>query len=168
MELLKTKRTVIRQVTTDDAFHILELMNSEGWLAYIGNRNINSIEESKNYIIEKYLPFYKTSSLGSYVIQSKLGDFVGTIGLYKRESLSMPDLGFAILPAFYKKGYSYEASIALLNYAKVELKYSEIAAITLKSNIASITLLEKLGFKKSGTYRDEIANELLLCYKCNL
>ena len=107
MELLKTKRTVIRQVTTDDAFHILELMNSEGWLAYIGNRNINSIEESKNYIIEKYLPFYKTSSLGSYVIQSKLGDFVGTIGLYNRESLSMPDLGFAILPAFYKKGYSY-------------------------------------------------------------
>lgn len=43
-------------------------------------------------------------------------------GLYKRESLPIPDIGFAMLPTHYKKGYAFEAAKFILVYAKDDLK----------------------------------------------
>lgn len=40
---LETKRLLIRPIEISDAELMLQLLNTEGWLKYIGDRNVYSI-----------------------------------------------------------------------------------------------------------------------------
>jgi RimJ/RimL family protein N-acetyltransferase len=79
--------------------------------------------------------------------------------------LEHADIGFALLPEFEGTGYGYEAASATLAYAKKTLGLEKIAAITVKENVNSIHLLEKLGlkFERTVIYPDT-QEELLLYY----
>jgi RimJ/RimL family protein N-acetyltransferase len=48
--ILQTNRLILRQFTTDDAAFIVELLNSPGWIQYIGDRNIKTEEQAKVYL----------------------------------------------------------------------------------------------------------------------
>jgi RimJ/RimL family protein N-acetyltransferase len=72
---------------------------------------------------------------------------IGMCGIIRRDSLEYPDIGFAILPDHYGKGYGYEIADATLLFAKEKLMLPSICAITLPDNIPSIRLIEKLGMK---------------------
>ena len=63
-----------------------------------------------------------------------------------RPGLNDIDIGFSILSRYRRKGYAYESSKAMLAYAKNTLKIKRVVAITHIDNIASESLLEKLGF----------------------
>ena len=112
------------------------------------------------------MPFYPNYGFGPYVLELKDSkEIIGVSGLYKRDSLPIPDIGFALLPKYYKKGYSYEGAKAVLNYAKNDLRLEAIGGITAPDNIASIGLLEKLGLSQKGTYKDESSNEEILYFE---
>jgi RimJ/RimL family protein N-acetyltransferase len=64
-------------------------------------------------------------------------------GLLKRDELPDPDIGFALLPDFWSKGFAFEAAEAVLNDARLP----RILAITSLENEASINLLQRLGFR---------------------
>lgn len=68
-------------------------------------------------------------------------------GFVNRESLSHPDLGFALLPESEGCGYGTEAALASLDYGGRELGFTKVLAITSLDNTASVRLLEKLGFE---------------------
>ena len=161
---LETERLRLREYTVDDAPFIFELMNSEGWLNYIGDRNIKTVEDAKKYIEEKYLPSYTLNGHGAYiVILKETGKSIGSCGLYKREDLKHPDIGFAFLSEYLGKGYGYESAQAVVQYAKEKLKINTVLGFTLPENIASVKLLEKIGLQNCGTYliKDD-PQELLL------
>ena len=65
-------------------------------------------------------------------------------GLLKREELPDPDIGFALLPDFWNKGFAFEAAEAVLKDAH---NLQRILAITSLDNHASINLLQRLGFR---------------------
>ena len=47
---LETERLILRELTFDDVQFIISLMNSPGWLKYIGDRNIHTDEDAIKYI----------------------------------------------------------------------------------------------------------------------
>ena len=164
MMSLETERLRLRYYTAADAPFIYELMNSTGWLNYIGDRNIRSIADAETYIKEKYLPSYKLNGYGAYIVVLKeTGIAVGSCGLYKRENLEHPDIGFAFLTEYLGKGYGFEASQGVMEHAREKLGINTFLGITLPTNIPSIKLLQKLGLKKQGPFffNDE-TEELLL------
>ena len=72
-------------------------------------------------------------------------------GLVKRNTLSHFDLGFAVLPAYEGKGYTYEASKAILQYTESELHLKTVVAFTTVENTKSQNLLLKLGLEYVDT-----------------
>ena len=60
------------------------------------------------------------------------------------------DVGYAYLPAFWSKGYAYEAAAAVMEYGRATLGLSRIVAVVSPHNASSIRVLEKLGLKYSG------------------
>ena len=160
----ETERLIVREFTIDDGAFVFELMNSEGWLNYIGDRYIKSIADAEAYIEEKYLPSYELNGYGAYVIVLKeTGIAVGSCGLYKRENLEHPDLGFAFQTEYVGKGYGFEASQGVMQYAKKMLGIHIFLGITTPENIPSIKLLEKLGLKKKGRFSfNDTTEELIL------
>ncbi len=47
---LTTSRLVIEPLTLNDNDFIFKLVNTEGWLKFIGDRNIKSTDEAADYI----------------------------------------------------------------------------------------------------------------------
>jgi RimJ/RimL family protein N-acetyltransferase len=165
MKILETDRLHLRMITTEDAPFMLELFNSPGWLKYIGDRKVHSVDEAAAYIRKYYLASYKENGFGSYAVVLKDGgETIGSCGVYKRPNLENPDIGFAFLPDFLGKGYGYEAANAVMDYARAELGMTKILGFTVEYNLPSIKLLEKLGLSQKGTYKFEDDPEELLLF----
>ncbi|MEM9329252.1 MAG: GNAT family N-acetyltransferase, partial [Bacteroidota bacterium] len=78
----------------DDAAFIFELFNEPKWIKYIGNRNIASVEQAKDYIVERMTPQLQRLGYSSYTLIKKDDQQkIGVCGLYDREGLDGIDLG---------------------------------------------------------------------------
>ncbi len=165
--MITTERLLLRQIDNADAPFILTLLNTPGWLQYIGDRHVKSLEAAGQYITNGPQKSYGEHGFGLLlVLEQELGLPVGMCGLLKRDSLSFPDLGFAFLPEYTGKGYAREAAAAVLKYADEILLLNTIAAITVPYNEASIRLLGKLDFVfKERTRSENGTEELLLFYR---
>lgn len=165
MKVLDTERLELYLITSADAPFYIKLFNSPGWLKYIGDRNIHTLEEAEAYIEQHYISSYTANGYGSYAVRlKKTGETIGTCGLYQRESLEHPDIGFAFLPDFEGKGYGYESAAAVMNYAKNTLGIQKILGFTTHYNTNSIKLLKKLGLAAAGTFTFENDPEELLLF----
>lgn len=148
--ILETERLRLRELTLSDAPFIVELVNSPGWLKFIGDRNIKTIEQAKTYLENGPLKSYYDNGFGLWLAETKDDNTpIGMCGILKRETLDHPDLGFAFLPEFIGKGYGFEAATATVAFAKEKLMLPTLCAITVPYNQNSIKLLEKVGMKFS-------------------
>lgn len=160
--MLTTERLHLREYVIADAPFIYRLMNSKGWLKNIGDRNIHSVADAQAYMEKNYLPMYAKYGFGPYLVSLHDGTPLGSAGLYKRDSLDHPDIGFAFLPEYGNKGYAFEAASAVMDFARYTLQFHTIVGITLETNQASVKLLKKLGLSEIGTFTYEDGEELLL------
>lgn len=168
-QILETERLILRELDIQDAQFMFQLLNSHGWIKYIGDRNIKSKEDAKEYIQKGPLVSYAANRFGLYAIELKESKLaIGVCGLLKREYLEFVDIGFALLPEYEAKGYAYEAVHACLCYSKSQLNISRFAAITLPTNNRSIQLLLRLGFTFNNNFIFESTNEELQLYSVNL
>jgi RimJ/RimL family protein N-acetyltransferase len=146
--ILETKRLMLRQFTTGDTKFIVELVNSPGWIEFIGDRNIKTDEQAKQYLQNGPLKSYEQNGFGLSLVELKNGKIpIGMCGIIKRDHLENPDIGFAFLPEFTGKGLAFEIAAATMTHAKDQLKLPVIFAITVSENKKSIKLLEKIGMK---------------------
>ena len=155
-----TDRLLIEPLSENDTDFILELVNTDGWLKFIGSRNINSKTDAIAYI-QKINGNQNITYWTVKLIKTKVS--IGIITFIKRDYLEYNDIGFAFLSKFSKKGFAFEATQKVLESLIENKKITNILATTIPENINSITLLEKLGF-----YFDkkiEIDNEILHIYK---
>lgn len=161
--ILQTPRLQLRQFSLDDWRFIIHLLNSEGWLKYIGDRNVITKEQAHHYLKKGPLKSYKQNGFGLCMVETKDGVPIGMCGIIKRDYLEHPDIGFAFLPEYCSMGYAQEIASATLVHARNDLKIQNISAITLPNNVKSIRLLEKIGLRFIKSFRtDPEAEELLL------
>jgi len=146
--ILETERLLLKEFTTDDSSFILKLVNSPDWIKFIGDFNIKTEQQAKEYLQKGPLKSYEINGFGLYnVILKDKNISIGMCGIIRREHLDHPDIGFAFLPQFTQQGFGFEIANASMKYAKEKLKLESILAITVPANKASIKLLEKLGMK---------------------
>jgi RimJ/RimL family protein N-acetyltransferase len=163
--IIETERLRLREFTFNDTQFIIELLNSPGWLQFIGDRNIKTEEQAVNYLKNGPMKSYAQNGFGLSLVQRKDDNkSIGMCGIIRRDNLDSPDIGFAFLPEYNGQGYAYEIAYATLQYAKDQLKFSKIAAITLPENVKSIRLLEKIGLKFIKPFSFPNTKEELLLY----
>ena len=148
MTVLETERLSLRKLTIEDAQFILTLLNEPSFIRYIGDKQVRNVEDAEAYILNGPVASYERNGFGLYLVQLRESYTpVGMCGLLKREELPDPDIGFAFLPEFWRKGFAFETAAALLQDARARLKLQRILAITSLDNEASIKLLERIGFR---------------------
>lgn len=150
---LESNRLLIRPTNIEDRSFVYKLLNTPGWIEHIGDRSVHSPYDAQLYIENRMLPQFEKLGYGNNtVILKSTNKKIGSCGLYNREGLVGVDIGFAFLPEYQGKGYAFEASEKVLNYAKDTLKLPFVQGITGETNYASQALLRKLGL----TYRETI------------
>lgn len=151
MEIINTPRLRLREIESGDAEFILDLLNQPSFIKNIGDRNVRTLEQSADFIENRFRASYETFGYGLWAVELKeTGESLGICGFVRRDSLPDADIGFAFLPQFEKKGYAFEAARASLQYGSEKLNLSKVLAITSQNNESSIRLLEKLGFNFDG------------------
>ena len=160
--IVETERLILREGRQSDKDFILILLNTPKWLKYIGDRGIKTLKDAEEYINKKLIQNYHTNGYGFYIMELKESQIpIGICGFVKREYLDSKDMGFAILSEYERRGYTYEASLAILNYGENQLGFTKIYAITSKDNFASQELLKKLGFGYTSTIIEPLTDEEL-------
>lgn len=163
--ILETERLRLREFNLNDTAFIIELLNSPGWLQFIGDRNVKTHEQAVQYLQNGPLKSYAENKYGLSMVETKEGQKpIGMCGIINRATLDNPDIGFAFLPEYIGRGYGYEIASATLLHAKEKLHLSKIVAITLPNNKNSIGLLEKLGFTFTKPFSYADSKEELLLY----
>ena len=151
-----TERLSLERLTENDADFILELVNTPGWLKFIGERNVRTNEDAIGYI-KKINANYDI--LYWVVRLKKTPTPIGIVTFIKRDYLEHNDIGFAFLPQYAKQGFAFEATNVVLQDLLEGEKHKTILASTITDNTFSIQLLKKLGFtfsKKLKIGTDEL------------
>src|ERR1041385_3991487 len=160
---LTSKRLLLTGLSLDDADFIFELVNSPGWLRFIGDRNVRTREDARSFILK----VLSSPNVNYWIVRLQDQQTpIGLVSFIKRDYLDYYDVGFAFLQAHSKQGYAYEAAITLMRHVSKEYAYPQLLATTVKENVNSIALLKKLGF----VFGKQIAadNEELLVYSISV
>lgn len=160
----ETDRLLLVETTVNDAAFVLELMNSPKWVQHIGDRGIRSIKDAENYISDRKEEHQSTKSVVSYTLIKKGEQTkIGSCGIYDRAGIVGVDLGYALLPAYEGNGFALEAAKKLMEIAFNNLLISKVSAVTTTQNIASQSILKKIGMLAQGKISlPNDPNELLL------
>jgi [ribosomal protein S5]-alanine N-acetyltransferase len=154
---ITTERLTIEPITTNESSFIVALLNTEGWLKFIGSRNVHNEEEALAYIGR----INNSQNLTYWTVKLKnTSTSIGIVTLIQRDYLEHLDIGFAFLPAFEGKGFAYEATEAVLETLRKNKVINKILAVSVPENKKSIQLLEKLGlhFEKTIVVDEEELN----------
>ncbi len=141
VKILRSQRLYVKELALDDAPFILDLLNTSGFLEFIGDRGVRSLEEAKAFCVklrDNPAIHYQVVFLHSTHIP------LGIISLVQRDYLPQPDIGFAFLPLHEGMGYAYEAAKLVLDDYFACHK-APIFATTMENNVRSISLLFRLG-----------------------
>jgi [ribosomal protein S5]-alanine N-acetyltransferase len=143
---IKTEHLTLRSFSLDDAPFIHELLNDPDWIRFIGDRGIRTLDDARRQISEKYMAAYARDGFGlMLVVRNADGASVGMCGLIRRVGLDDVDIGFAFLLRYRGQGIALEAARAALAHGGDVLKLTRVVGITLPANVASISLMEKIG-----------------------
>ena len=166
---LETERLYLRRVTIDDADLMLAIWNDPDFVRNVGDRGIRSIEQAREAVRSGPLRLYADYGYGPCVlVQKSDGARAGICGLFRREHLEHPDIGFALLPAYCGSGLASEAAAAVLAHARDDLDLEVITAIVAPQNAPSIALIRKLGLDFSGMITMPGDEEAICLYRKEL
>ena len=153
---LETTRLRQMPFTEADAQFILQLLNTDGWKRYIGDRGVTDEASAIAYLQRSPMRLEREQGMSFYQVCKKDdGTPIGMCGLILRDYLPGPDLGFAFLPEAEGKGYAYEAAMAWIPLVKSIFGYETVYAITVPENERSIRLLKKLLFEQQDVIEHE-------------
>jgi RimJ/RimL family protein N-acetyltransferase len=152
--VLETDRLRLRRLSPGDAEFVLRLLNEPSFIQNIGDRGVRNADDARAYILNGPVASYEKHGFGLWLVETKEAcEPVGICGLLRRDALEDVDLGYALVPEHWSKGYAMESASAVMTYAREKLGLGRIVAIVDAGNQGSIRLLEKIGFEYDRVIR---------------
>ena len=147
MKVLETQRLILRQLSVDDAEFIFEIVNEPAFISNIGDKRVRNMADARQYILNGPIDSYQRFGFGLYLVELKESRLpVGMCGLLKRDALDDVDIGYAFLEKFWSKGYAFESTAAVMDYARNTIGLHRIVALISPGNEKSIRVVTKQGF----------------------
>ena len=154
---IETPRLLMRDLMDEDV-HGMFAMDSDAEVhKFLGNKPISTLAEAQQYIDfvkQQYLDY----GIGRWaVVEKESGDFIGWSGFkfvtdVMNDRTRYYDLGYRFIKKYWGKGYATETAVASLHYGFSELDYEEIIGMADVANIASNTILQKIGLIKRNEF----------------
>ncbi|MEM9387614.1 MAG: GNAT family N-acetyltransferase [Pseudomonadota bacterium] len=158
--LFSTERLRLRPLDERDAGFLVELLNDPQFIALIGDREVRTHDHALAFLEYSIRDSYRSHGFGPYLIEcygeQPEGASAGLCGLYRRDYLTCPDLGYALLPAFRGKGIAREAAEATLRFGRDAFGLHAVVGITAPGNHASARVLEHCAMHCAGHLRTRV------------
>jgi RimJ/RimL family protein N-acetyltransferase len=157
-EPLRTERLLIRNLEPGDAEAFFAYKRLPEATQYQYWRP-QSLEEIEAFIarMQGVEPDAPGEWLQLAVCLKDSGAMVGDVGLhFLPDDRRQAEIGYTISPAHQRKGYATEAVGACVNYLFNKLGKHRVFGSVDPRNAPSIAVLERLGFRKEGHFRQSV------------
>ncbi len=140
-----TDALTLRPLAETDAPFVLRLLTDAGWLRWIGDRGVHSLDEARAYVRKGPQAMAREHGAGLRLVEAS-GVAAGLCGLLVRDGHTGMDLGFAFLPEFRGRGLATQSGRMVLDDARERLGLARVSAFVSPGNAASVAVLTRLGF----------------------
>jgi RimJ/RimL family protein N-acetyltransferase len=148
-ERLETSRLVLRRMREDDLAALVVYRNDSRVAEYQEWENYDEIK-AKELITDKNPG---DEGYFQFALEHKAtGELIGDFMLKTQEDKRLAEIGYTLAFNFHGKGLAREAATAVIDYAFSVLKMHRLSASADPRNLASLKLLERLGFRKEAHF----------------
>lgn len=154
---LSTPRLVLREFVAEDAPRLFALYSDPDVMRYTGEEPFPDVRAVRQFI-EAY-PYYREHGFGRWaVLHRETQEFLGFCGLRRDNPTPEVDLGFRFFRKYWGKGFATEAARTALAAGFGHFGLTEIIGRSMRENLASTSVLHKLGM----TFREVTEDRGLL------
>ncbi len=149
---LTTERLILRSLSLDDAPEMLVQRSDERIRRFTETKKAENLAEAAAFIEQIQNAVANGESILWAICPKGEEKLIGTICLWNlNPENQVAELGYTLHPDLWGKGFASEAAAAVIDFgfAKMGAVYLEAGCMT--GNDASIRLLQKQGFVKTGT-----------------
>lgn len=154
---LESERLRLRELLPEDVSAIIKHFGNAEVVKFIEMQPVRTQEQANEWL--KWMgDFYASQDGVRWAIERKSdGQFVGSAGLHhwSREH-HYAEIGYDITSQYWGEGYATEVARTIVEFAWQALKLNRIEADVMQGNIASMRVLEKLGFQREGILRQRV------------
>ncbi len=152
---LESKRLLFKEILMSNAMDLYSIRSDEEVMEFMDIPKLESLEEAQEQVKCLSNSFSEGKSIRWGIIEKSSNNFIGYYGYWRLvPEHCRGEIGYALLPQFWNKGYMSETLNVLLNFGFESIKLHSIEANVNPQNIRSIRLLEKIGFKKEAYFRE--------------
>ena len=156
---LLTERLTLRAMGIKDAKEYFELYSDEKVMRGYGIVPHKTLSETQNLIQYLHGSFLKKEQIRWGIWTIKDSAFLGDVGFWRFVPFRFrAEAGAKLFPQHWKRGYMSEALGTIIQYGFDQMGLNSIEGNISPENIASLKLVEKLGFKKEGHLKEHSFN----------
>ncbi len=154
---LTTTRLLLRKLESADTERLLTLRSDEKVMKYIGKKPMETIDEAKDFINMINDVVDNNSGINwAITLKEEPGKLIGVIGLWRLiKEHYRAEIGYMLLPEFWRKGITKEAILKVIDYGFNELKLHSIQGNINAINVASAKTLESTGFVREAFFKED-------------
>lgn len=150
---IKTSRLILKPQSLHDFARFYAMSKDPDVMAYIGDGSV--FHWTRDVAFSKFkgqVSARVDGGLGTRAIYRKRDDlYLGWCAIAPSAFLNHMELGYRLCCDVWGNGYATEAAAAMLEEAYCRMDIDRIMACAHPDNVASIRVLEKLGFTRCGS-----------------
>lgn len=153
---IETGRLILRDFIKDDWQRVLEYQSHALYLRYNPwiERTPQAVQEFVGWFLSQQTQTPRIKYQLAVVLKSN-SQLIGNCGVRMDAPDALEaDLGYELDPAHWQRGYATEAAHAIVDFGFRHFGVHRIWAGCIADNIASAHVLEKLGMKLEGRFRE--------------
>lgn len=158
---LKTERLTLKPVSETDLEVAHKIFTNEFVRKYLFDDEIFDAAQIKDFINLSDQTFAAKNYGLWLIILNETAEEIGFSGLWHFFEEDQPQILYALLPEFTRRGYAAEAARRVIEYAFDELNFDFIDASCDAPNVDSQRAAENLGMKK---FKEETVNALPIVF----
>jgi ribosomal-protein-alanine N-acetyltransferase len=152
---LETKRLVLRRLQGTDSDALYSILGDEEVTRYYDDATFTQVSQANEQIEAWENGFLHRRCIRWGITRKEDGVLIGTCGYYGIHPWHLrASIGYELGRQFWRQGLMTEALNAIIDLGFKAMNLNRIDALVMPDNIASIRLLEKIGFKNEGLLRE--------------
>jgi RimJ/RimL family protein N-acetyltransferase len=160
-KVIDTGRLVLRRFTLDDLPAFYQLCSRPEIIRYAQSTPVASLEEAREFMQAAPFRDYATYGYGRFAcVWKESGEVIGFSGLKYVPEIADTELGYRFFPEFWGRGLATEAGRASIDFARSDLGLKRLVALVHPDNVASASVLAKLGFAVEKQLRYSGLNDI--------
>lgn len=149
-----TERLKLREIKTDDAESIYKILSNPDVIKYDTFDLFTNMKQAYDLIDWFKTQYRDKRSIFWGISLTSQSDIIGWCKCEIEVPKVRADLGYDLNPDYWNKGIMTESLKAVIEYVFQTLNINRIEATVSTMNMASIKVLEKLGFANEGILRE--------------